>query len=168
MSTTLFAVGIGVLVGGFVFQFGIFSLAMRKGINLGQAPGQGHAPGWQVRCPVCGFTVDASKAGLIRVKARGNSRNYAHCSGCNKKRWLVVEPTSFPDQPPGEGYAPGWQIRCPVCGHTADAGKAGLIRGPTESSSRCYGPCSACKKEHWLIVEPTSSLEKEKAGQETS
>ena len=51
----------------------------------------GYAPGWQVRCPKCGLTVDAGAAGLIRLGAAGRSRRLGPCSNCKKLRWLIVE-----------------------------------------------------------------------------
>ena len=52
---------------------------------------KGYAPGWQVRCKTCGLTVDAGKAGIIRVWAVGKSYKLGWCSRCRRIRCLVVE-----------------------------------------------------------------------------
>ncbi len=54
--------------------------------------GEGYAPGWQVRCPKCGLTVDAGKAVIIRIGYVGTTgRKYGYCERCDKNRWLIVE-----------------------------------------------------------------------------
>ncbi len=62
-------------------------------------------------------------------------------------------------QPKGEGFAPGWVIRCPKCNRTVDAGKGGLIRVGGKGNSRRYGWCDGCKSKAWLCVEPDKSLD---------
>ena len=43
------------------------------------------------------------------------------------------------------GYAPGWQLRCAQCGHSGDAGKAGVIRLWASSKGKVVkGRCSQC------------------------
>ena len=64
---------------------------------------RGFAPGWQVRCPKCGRTVEAAKAGIVRVGAVGRPRKLGYCSACEKLRWLIVEPISDIQRDPGEG-----------------------------------------------------------------
>jgi hypothetical protein len=55
------------------------------------------------------------------------------------------------------GYAPGWQLRCTKCGHTGDAGRAGLVRiGAWSAGKRTLGVCSKCKGLRLLAVERIS------------
>ena len=58
-------------------------------------------------------------------------------------------------QPKGQGYAPGWVVRCPECDLTVDAGKAGFTRigyiGKPVSRKR--GWCDECQKKVYLIIE---------------
>lgn len=82
--------GIIVLVVGVVFLFALFLYAGSR-VWFGQRKGEGFAPGWQVRCPACGLTVDAGKASLIAVWAKGSGRRLGRCSHCNVSRWLFVE-----------------------------------------------------------------------------
>ena len=49
------------------------------------------APGWQVRCSHCGLTIEAGKAGIIRLGARGKSYKLGWCSRCRWFRCLIVE-----------------------------------------------------------------------------
>ena len=44
-------------------------------------------------------------------------------------------------QPKGEGFAPGWVVRCPKCNRTVDAGKAGLTRVKAAGDSMRRGWC---------------------------
>lgn len=90
--------GVAVLVAGVVFLFAMLFYAAKRAW-FGQPKGEGYAPGWQVRCPVCGAVVDAGKAGLVRVKARGRERCLGWCSSCNGSRWLIVEPAVEADEP---------------------------------------------------------------------
>jgi hypothetical protein len=56
------------------------------------------------------------------------------------------------------GYAPGWQIRCPACGRTADAGRAGIVRAGAASIGKLtLGYCSQCRRLRWLAVERTTT-----------
>ena len=56
-------------------------------------------------------------------------------------------------QPKGEGYAPGWVVRCPHCNLTVDSGKTGLIRVKAAGTSRRRGWCDGCQNNVMLIVE---------------
>jgi hypothetical protein len=59
------------------------------------------------------------------------------------------------------GYAPGWQLRCTTCGHTRDAGEAGIVRiGASSGGKRTLGRCSACDDQL-----RTPALEKKPAEQ---
>ncbi|MDB6024300.1 MAG: polymerase sigma factor, sigma-70 family [Verrucomicrobiales bacterium] len=95
--TTLLVITSAVLF--FVLRWGQTFFAFRKvgwiGPAVKAADGRnyrkGYAPGWQVRCPKCGLTVDAGAAGLIRIGAVGRSRRLGPCSRCNRFRWLIVE-----------------------------------------------------------------------------
>lgn len=89
MDTT--TIGITVLVAGIALLFALLIYAGRR-LSFGQPKGEGYAPGWQVRCPKCGLTVDGGKAGLIRVSAAGSERRWGRCSHCRASRWLIVEP----------------------------------------------------------------------------
>jgi RNA polymerase sigma factor (sigma-70 family) len=95
--------GIALLVASSVLFCGIrwgkAFMALRKAGWLGEvvkssdgrSHRKGYAPGWQVRCPKCGLTVDAGAAGLIRVGAAGTTRRLGPCSVCRRFRWLIVE-----------------------------------------------------------------------------
>jgi RNA polymerase sigma factor (sigma-70 family) len=52
----------------------------------------GSAPGWQIRCPECNLTVDASVS-MVRIGAAGTERRWGWCEGCRRHRWLLIEPT---------------------------------------------------------------------------
>jgi hypothetical protein len=55
------------------------------------------------------------------------------------------------------GFAPGWQIRCPSCGRTADASEAGIVRvGAASVGKRILGRCTQCKRLRWLALERKS------------
>ncbi len=58
----------------------------------------GFTPGWQIRCPKCGLTVDASKGGMVRIGAWGVDHRWGWCSRCQKHRMLIIEP-----KPPADG-----------------------------------------------------------------
>jgi len=52
------------------------------------------------------------------------------------------------------GYAPGWQLRCTKCGHTGEAGRAGLVRiGAWSAGKRILGVCRKCKTLRLVAVE---------------
>lgn len=56
----------------------------------------------------------------------------------------------------GEGYAPGWRLRCPDCGRTKDAAEAGFIRyGATRQTKRILAHCSVCGRLKLILLEPT-------------
>jgi hypothetical protein len=58
----------------------------------------GFAPGWQLRCPRCGRTGDASQAGIIRIGAASvGKRILGRCSECKRLRWLALEPKPDPN-----------------------------------------------------------------------
>jgi RNA polymerase sigma factor (sigma-70 family) len=89
----------GSAVGYFALRWLQLFRAFRKAGWLGEAVKssdgrsyrKGYAPGWQIRCPKCGLTVDAGAAGLIRILAAGDTRRLGPCSRCKKLRWLIVE-----------------------------------------------------------------------------
>lgn len=87
--------GIAVLVAGVASFLALVLYASRR-LSFGQPKGEGYAPGWQVRCPACGLTVDAGKAGLVRIWAAGRERRFGRCSHCNASRWLIIERVSDP------------------------------------------------------------------------
>jgi hypothetical protein len=90
MTQTDWLIGAGLLLAVGV-QAGALLYVLNKGISFGQPKGEGFAPGWVVRCLKCNRTVDAGKAGLIRIKATGESNRRGWCDGCHKKVWLRVE-----------------------------------------------------------------------------
>lgn len=143
------SIGMIVLVLVVASQFGLFYYAMNKGLYFGQPKGEGFAPGWAVRCPKCNRTVDAGKAGLIRVGAKGNSRRYGWCDGCKSKAWLCVEPDPGVDEESPTRLV----IRCTGCDKTADARAVGLIRLGDTKDSLQSGPCSRCQKTVMLSIE---------------
>lgn len=55
---------------------------------------KGYAPGWQVRCPKCGLTLDAADLGFVFIwkKLIGKERRLGWCQECRRLRWLVIEP----------------------------------------------------------------------------
>lgn len=70
-------VGLGIL-------FGVITLILRFT--------GGYAPGWQVRCKLCGRTRDAGEAGLVRIKAASiGKRTIGWCSNCRRLRILLIE-----------------------------------------------------------------------------
>jgi len=73
--------------------------------------------------------------------------------GFRKANWITRAVKSADGRSYRKGYAPGWQVRCPKCGLTVDAGAAGLVRVGAVGTSRRLGPCSVCKRFRWLIVE---------------
>jgi RNA polymerase sigma factor (sigma-70 family) len=73
--------------------------------------------------------------------------------GFRKANWITSATKSSDGRSYRKGYAPGWQVRCPKCGLTVDAGEAGLVRLYAVGRSRRLGPCSVCKRFRWLIVE---------------
>ena len=62
---------------------------------------RGFAPGWRIRCPVCGLTVDASTC-MVRLGAIGTDRGWGWCERCHRHRWLVIE-TMAPPQDAVDG-----------------------------------------------------------------
>jgi len=52
---------------------------------------KGYAPGWQIRCVKCGFTVDASQGGVIRIGGIGKDYTLGKCERCGKWRMLAIE-----------------------------------------------------------------------------
>lgn len=152
-ATTIIVVGALVLVLG--VMFGACFYAMSKGINVGQPPGEGMAPGWVVRCPKCNFTVDAGKAGLIRIGARGNSRKRGWCQGCEKKAWLSVEPVDACPMPKIDDAS----IQCTVCGASKAAHEIGLIRLGNHLTESFQGACSSCNEKTLLRIVPDEYLD---------
>ncbi len=62
----------------------------------------GFAPGWQVRCVSCGWTVPAAELGIVRVGAWSYKKFLVgRCRGCGRIRFLAVErapaPRTVPD-----------------------------------------------------------------------
>jgi RNA polymerase sigma factor (sigma-70 family) len=51
------------------------------------------------------------------------------------------------------GYAPGWQLRCPKCGLTVTATQAGLIRVGGFGKNLKPGYCERCRRNRFLILE---------------
>lgn len=55
----------------------------------------------------------------------------------------------------GEGYAPGWRVRCPGCGRSRDAGELGIIRmGATRRAKKILANCSQCGGLRMVLLEP--------------
>lgn len=52
-----------------------------------------------------------------------------------------------------KGYAPGWQVRCLKCGHTADAGKAGFTRIGAFGRTYTLGRCESCARLRFVCIE---------------
>ncbi len=93
---TVIATVIGSAVGFLVLRWLQIYVAFRKTgwIGGGRKAWKGYAPGWQVRCPACGLTVDAGAAGLVRIGAVGTTRRLGPCGRCERWRWLIVERAS--------------------------------------------------------------------------
>jgi RNA polymerase sigma factor (sigma-70 family) len=72
---------------------------------IGLVVRRGFAPGWQIRCPACGLTVDAATC-LARIGAIGTGRRWGWCDRCRKHRWLVIEPMPPPQDSTGENSNP--------------------------------------------------------------
>ena len=50
------------------------------------------APGWQVRCTGCDRTVDAARAGMVRLGAASRGkRTLGFCRECRRVRLLAIE-----------------------------------------------------------------------------
>jgi hypothetical protein len=49
--------------------------------------------------------------------------------------------------------APGWQVRCPKCGLTFDAGDLGIIRIGAVGKTNMLRICGQCRWLRWLSVE---------------
>lgn len=97
-QSTVVVTVIGSAVGFLLLRWMQIFLGFRKANWLGLAEmgegrkfRKGYAPGWQVRCPKCGLTVDAGAAGLVRIGAVGTTRRLGPCSVCKRFRWLIVE-----------------------------------------------------------------------------
>jgi len=67
---------------------------------LGLLVRRGFAPGWQIRCPVCGLTVDARTC-MVRLGAIGTDHRRGWCERCRRHRWLVIEPMAPPQDGAG-------------------------------------------------------------------
>jgi hypothetical protein len=65
-------------------------------------------------------------------------------------------------------YAPGWQVRCTKCGHTASAARAGVVRIHAFSLAKyTLGLCSHCKSLRVLAIERyEEALPRAASGQE--
>ena len=61
---------------------------------------KGYAPGWQMRCRKCNWTVDAAEAGIIRIAAAGTCYKLRWCPQCRRLRWVAVEKKNSQKAPP--------------------------------------------------------------------
>ncbi len=52
---------------------------------------KGYAPGWQLRCRKCGYTQDAAKAGIIRIRAYGKKLILRRCQQCGQTGFHALE-----------------------------------------------------------------------------
>jgi hypothetical protein len=73
---------------------------------------KGYAPGWQVRCCLCGLTFDAADLGMTFVGKvlLGKQYKLLWCQQCRWIRWMSVEHRS-PNLPPTAG------ARCDLATH---------------------------------------------------
>ena len=115
----------------------------------------GYAPGWQIRCRKCGLKVDASQAFMIRIGAVGKEYTPGKCQACNRLRLLVIENRTDPNAKaePSRGYAPGWRVRCPVCGKMREAEKEGLIITSDNYPKTIVSACMRCGEDRPLVIE---------------
>lgn len=52
------------------------------------------APGWQLRCPKCNWTLPYGKIGIRLGAASRGKRILARCPQCRRLRWVIVERVS--------------------------------------------------------------------------
>jgi DNA-directed RNA polymerase subunit RPC12/RpoP len=49
------------------------------------------APGWQIRCPKCGWMLPYGEIGIRLGAASKGKRILARCPQCRRLRWVIVE-----------------------------------------------------------------------------
>jgi len=119
----------------------------------------GYAPGWQVRCRICGLTLEAGVTGpIVKIAAIGSSYMLGRCSCCRRVRLLVIERRRDPNKSitPPIGYAPGWRVRCQTCNAEIDAERLGVILQPGQQVMDVSGPCRRCATKRRLVIEPAA------------
>jgi hypothetical protein len=120
----------------------------------------GYAPGWQVRCRICGLTLEAGMSGpIVRLAAIGSSYMLGRCSCCRRVRLLVIERRRDPNKNvlPPIGFAPGWRVRCSTCEAEIDAERLGVIVVPGQQPMEISGPCRQCGTKRRLLIEPVAA-----------
>jgi len=70
---------------------------------------KGYAPGWQIRCCKCGWTVDAGEAGIIQLGGIGRSYKLRWRPQCRWLRLAALEKKGSYKTPPQTASDPGIQ-----------------------------------------------------------
>ena len=92
---------------------------------------KGYAPGWQIRCLKCGFSVDASQGGVIRIGGIGKNYTLGKCERCGKWRILVIERAGSEARPMDRRKLIAFLVLFPLL---LAAGILGIVTGAMKGS----------------------------------